>query len=369
METRKLKNGKLRFREKVYINNKPTTSSWFARKTDASQWKQREASKRDMNIALGIPQTQIITFLELSNKLLKSKSHLTKNTITAYTGIINSYLVPAFNSFPLKDICFNDIEDFKYFLRDEENLSKNRINTILRVLKMSFIYAVEMNYLYQNPALKLKFLKTEVREINYWSMYECSNFLNQTRNDHYYEFYLVALNTGMRLGELIGLTWDSINFKESRIKVQRTMTRDGLQETTKSKRERSIPMNQTVKDTLLELHNNRRCLKFVFTNPKNKPVSYEHFTYRVFNKMTRSLNMRRIRFHDLRTTFASNFCMQGGDIFTLSRVLGHSSVEITQNRYAFLNDHFLKEEMNKFEITSDFSTVSAPQNVEVLKIR
>ncbi len=369
METRKLKSGKLRFREKVYIDNKPITSTWFTRKSDATQWKQREASKRDQNIALGVPHTQQISFKELSQKLLRSKSHLAPNTVKSYTGIFKNYLIPRFDSYKLKDIRLADIEELKYFLRDEEGLSKNRVNTIMKILKMTFNYAVELDYLYQNPALKLKLLKTELKDINYWSMPECSIFLKQLQNDDNYDFYLVALNTGMRLGELIGLTWDSVDFNKSQIKVQRTMTREGLQETTKSKRERSVPMNRAVKESLLKLYSNKKCLKFVFTTPNNKPLSYEHFTYRVFNKTVKKINMRKIRFHDLRTTFASNFCMQGGNVFTLSKILGHSSVEITQKRYAFLNDQFLKEEMSKFEITANFSTVSAPQNIEVLKIR
>jgi integrase len=367
VETRTLKSGKLRYREKVYINRKPITSQWFIRKTDASQWKQREVSTRDKNTALGIPQTQNIKFEQLADKLMKSKSDRSINTLKSYQGVLTKYLIPRFGVFEIKNITYSEVEDFKYFLIEEDDLSKNRVNFILTILKMALTYAVELSHLYSNPINKLKLLKLEVRDISYWDGFECSQFLLHTKDDHYYHLYLIALNTGMRLGELIGLCWDAIDLKEARITIKRTMTREGLQETTKSKKPRSIPMNDLVKKTLLELKESQVSLQFVFTGIKRNHVSYEHFTYRIFNKTLEKLSIKKIRFHDLRTTFASNFCMNNGNIFTLSKILGHSSVEITQRKYAFLNDKFLKEEMNKFEISPNFSTVSAPQNVSSIK--
>lgn len=365
METRKLKSGEVRYKVSVSIDRK-RVSKVFKRKKDASNWRQRILTERDTSIAMGINLSQKITVEGLLTQFLRSKESMTLNSYNDYRGVIDKYIRPSFDRYDLKSITLSHIERFRFSLIDQK-IGKARVNFILKVLKMIFKYAQLLSYIIQNPTNNLKLCRLEHRDITYWSLEECKQFLTLIEDDHYKYLYIIALNTGMRLGELLGLKWDAIDLSESRIAVKRTMTRAGLQETTKSKKVRYIPMTSLVKNCFEVLNTKSTIQSFVFTNPKGEQVSYEHFTFRIFNPLLKKLNMRKIRFHDLRTTFASNFCMTNGNIYSLSKLLGHSSVEITQKRYAFLNDQFLKDELSNFEIAPDNYTFSAPSKLRLLK--
>ena len=227
------------------------------------------------------------------------------------------------------------------------------------LFKMIMNYAFESEQILKNPVSKLNFLKDVQKEITYWSLAECKRFLKLVKDDHYHDFYLLTLNTGLRLGEVTGLCWDCIDFDRRIIEIKRSMSSNGLQESTKSKRIRFVPMNNEIYNILISRSKKKESLQFVFTSPNSSQVNYRHFTERVFKVKLKELNLRSIKFHDLRSTFASNFCMQGGDIFSLSKILGHSSVAITQDRYAFLNHEFLQEQMTNFSISNTNSPILA----------
>ena len=79
-------------------------------------------------------------------------------------------------------------------------------------------------------------------------------------------------------------------------------------------------------------------------------LPYEHLTDREFTRAIKLAGVKRIRLHDLRTTYASHFCINGGNILALSRILGHKSVTITQKFYASVNSDFLKTQSQVIEL-------------------
>tara|TARA_B100001971_G_scaffold84647_1_gene78088 strand:- start:197376 stop:197777 length:402 start_codon:yes stop_codon:yes gene_type:complete len=123
--------------------------------------------------------------------------------------------------------------------------------------------------------------------------------------------------------------------------ISRTLTREGLKDTTKSHRARHIPMNAVVRD-IMEKRFKTRISKFVFHTPCGNSIPYDHFTQRDFKKAQQRAKLNRlIRFHDLRHTYASHFIMNGGDIFVFQKLLGHSDTNTTMI-YAHLSEKFLK---------------------------
>ena len=111
---------------------------------------------------------------------------------------------------------------------------------------------------------------------------------------------------------------------------------------------------------LKSLRKEKRNLEYVFCDKRGKQVKFMHLTERHFKKACERAEVKRIRFHDLRTTFASNYVMNGGDIFTLSKILGHSSVEMTQKRYAHLHSSFMKKESNIINFSGNNSGRNSP---------
>jgi integrase len=119
------------------------------------------------------------------------------------------------------------------------------------------------------------------------------------------------------------------------------MTRQGLQDFTKSKRIRRIGINPQLDFELRKIKKQNPDSDFVFTE-KGMPISPDHFTSRKFSLFLKEAGVRNLRFHDLRHTFASHFMMNGGNIYQLQHVLGHTETSMTM-RYAHLSESYLVE--------------------------
>jgi len=134
----------------------------------------------------------------------------------------------------------------------------------------------------------------------------------------------VALNTAMREGEILGLQWEWIDFKENIIQLPQTNT--------KSKKILKVPINEKVRKILLKLKLKTGGYKYVFESPvvPNKNISY---IYRSFKTACRKANIDKVTFHDLRHTSATRLVEAGVPLHTVSKLLGHSSVTVTE-RYS-----------------------------------
>ena len=102
-----------------------------------------------------------------------------------------------------------------------------------------------------------------------------------------------------------------------------------------------MPLNDVALRTLQELKRRKHHEAFVFAYENGSLPDVVH-TYRIFKAATKQAGVPSIRFHELRTTYASNFVMAGGDVFALSKILGHTSVEMTAKRYAALHPRFME---------------------------
>ncbi len=106
---------------------------------------------------------------------------------------------------------------------------------------------------------------------------------------------------------------------------------------------RYLPLNNAAFKILSILAQEKHHKIFVFADKNGKLPDTPHLSTRHFKKAIKRAAVPEIRFHDLRTTYASNFVMAGGDIFALSKLLGHTKVEMTAQRYAALHPRFMKE--------------------------
>jgi integrase len=140
---------------------------------------------------------------------------------------------------------------------------------------------------------------------------------------------MVALNTGMRKGEILTLEWSNVNLERNFITVK-------AQEN-KSKRLKRIPINSELRKLFLKLKLSRDGNKYVFQNPLTGSRFID------FGRSWRSLLTRTgiddMRFHDLRHTFASHFLMNGGDLYTLKEILGHKELNTTARYLTVTTDH------------------------------
>ena len=201
------------------------------------------------------------------------------------------------------------------------------------------------NRLEKNPFQYLKELKEPPRPDVFLTGEEINQVLEASKGHYFHSLFLVSINTGMRRGELAGLCWDKVNFNTSLMEICRLRDRNGLGDRTKTvKSRRFIPMNAVVKSHLLELKKSSQS-DYVFVDEDNHPFDVDHLFRELRSFLKKAGLSILIRFHDLRHTFASHFMMNGGNIYDLQKILGHTSLEMTQ-RYAHLAPEHLVQASN-----------------------
>ena len=146
---------------------------------------------------------------------------------------------------------------------------------------------------------------------------EINLVLEESSGHPFHSLFLVAVNSGMRRGELAGLCWDRVNFSLNLIEISRIRDRHGLADRTKTfKSRRFIPMNVIVRSHLLDLKSKRKSTDLVFED-----FDVNHL-YRDFLRFLKKAEIKmHYRFHDIRHTFASHFMMNGGNIYDLQKIL------------------------------------------------
>jgi len=212
--------------------------------------------------------------------------------------------------------------------------SKSSANRYLALLKKMLNLAVEEGYLETNPAAKIKLFPEKDRLKERILTEEEEARLLSASYPVLRSALIVALNTGMRHGEILGLRWDQIDLKKMTLTVEKT----------KSGRPRTIPLNPPLLRELERLRSQNGHGPFVFTNlDTGRPLRSLKTSFRA---ACRRAGISGLRFHDLRHTFGSRLVEKGVDIETVRSLLGHSSIAITQ-RYVHSTDERRRSAVDK----------------------
>ena len=206
-----------------------------------------------------------------------------------------------------------------------------RHNRDLSLLKTLFRKAVEWDYARTNPAASMRKLREPPGRVRFLTDDERSRLLTACP-DRLRTIVLLALNTGLRKGELLSLRWQDVDVKNRLLRIERSKNGD----------RRDIPMNQTVHD-LLRAIPRRVDTPYLFANTDGAPQQYLKTTW---NTAIRKAKLEDFTFHDLRHTFASTLVMNGVDIRTVQTLLGHKSITMTM-RYSHLSPQHLREAMTQ----------------------
>jgi integrase len=198
------------------------------------------------------------------------------------------------------------------------------INRHIATIKHMFTKAVEWDMV-EEEVLKrvrrVKLLEENNRRLRYLSKDECQELLREC-DSHVKPIVTMALNTGMRKEEILGLTWDRVDLKHGFI----------LLEHTKNGERREIPINNTLRATLKSL-TRRLDVRYVFFDGETAKRYQD--VKKGFSGACRRAGIADFHFHDLRHTFASHLVMVGVDLTTVKELLGHKDIKMTL-RYAHL---------------------------------
>ena len=166
---------------------------------------------------------------------------------------------------------------------------------------------------------------------------QLTSFLREAKESGVFEMYYVELATGLRRGELLGLKWEDIDFEHSNLRGKRQIARINGEVTEaplKTKNAyRTLPLAE---DTIAVLKQQRKKVgnsPWVFPSPTGGPISPDSVLH-MLHRVLKRAGVPRVRFHDLRHTFATLALQNGGDVKTVSGMLGHYSAGFTLDTYA-----------------------------------
>lgn len=373
MEIRQNKNS-TSYREKVSVPGRKTPiKKTFKRIKDARDWKRRMETEVRQSQALGVKMLkENLTFKEICDVWLKRKIEPVKSfkTVADYKSMCNRHLIPNFGSIQIRSIERSHADQLIAYLRDI-GLQNKTSNKVLTLFKQIVLYAEIEGFLVKSPLTRFPLLNASAGNIDYLSQQEILQLLRSNSGQECYPLLVVVLNTGMRIGELTGLCWDRINFESDYIEISRNQTRNGLKDDTKTHRVRHIPMNEEVKTTLLNLMGLQRSPKYVFTKSNGDSFNPDHYSAREFNEALQRAGLRKVNFHITRHTYASHYMMNGGDIYDLQKILGHTKIEMTM-KYAHLSPKHLRNAVNTVRFSAEGNKgtrpILAPQDNNVYYI-
>jgi site-specific recombinase XerD len=307
-----------------YRNRGGTTKTQAIRALDK---KRSEVFNDDHGLVIKIGNPKIDSF---AAKYLARRKHLRFHKRDALSV---RKLLSRFKGKKLLSITASDIEDYITF-RMSDGLSNATINRELACLKRMFSLAIKWGDAKYNPVKDIDFLEEPPGRTRFLSIDEAQSLIFNA-SDHLKPIIITALNTGMRLSEILSLKWNQVHI-ENVIDPMIEITE------TKNNKKRFIPLNETTVELLKSIRTKNTDSEYVFLGTHGKALSSVR---KPFIKALQKTGIQDFRFHDLRHTFASHYVMSGGDMMSLKEVLGHSNLRMVE-RYSHLASAYKRKMIN-----------------------
>lgn len=259
-----------------------------------------------------------------------------------YADRVTLHMLPRFEDVPLVEIRRKHVTDW----RDDvaAKVSDATANTVFGTMASAFSWFVEREWIEHSPCKGVKRLAAQERVFPWLQSSEAITRLLAECPDAIRSIVAVLVGTGMRLDEALHLRWDDVDLEHRLITVHRGRRGRSATGTTKSGKARRIPIFDSVLAVLkaMKLARGSSSLLFPGGERRLRGLAPERALSQAAVRIPFKAAAKRaglpldLRIHDLRHTFASLFLVDGGDIFKLSRILGHSTVAVTERYYAHL---------------------------------
>ena len=271
-------------------------------------------------------------------------------TRSAYEEHIRVHIKPVLGDFPLKQLSTRDIQQLYTGLLKERELSPKTVRNIHGVLHRTLEQAKLLGYIKVNPADAAVPPRVEKKQVEAMDVDDIGKFLDAIKGSKHEYPLFVAVFTGLRQGELLGLTWDCVDFEHGLLLINKQHNRvKGDTEFRFASLKNDKARVLTVADEVMEVLKLQKQRQEVWaatlgdgwSNPDNLVFTTEFgryinnkVLYQNFKRIMKELGNPNLRFHDLRHTYAVNSLRAGDDIKTLQENLGHATASFTLSTYA-----------------------------------
>ena len=278
-----------------------------------------------------------------------AKIKLRPSTYKTSQGFLKNHIKPQIGSIPLADLTSLDLQRFYKHLLDggrvdrieakkkPKGLAPKTVRNIHQMIGSAYNLAIEQKLVTRNPADGCALPKVERKEMQTLPVEQLTSFLREAKDSGVFALYYIDLTTGLRRGELLGLKWSDIDLEKGDLRVQRQIGRiDGkiIEMPLKTKNAyRTLPLSADAIDVLMQQRRKTGNSEWVFPSPTGGPMSPDSVLH-MLQRVLKRAGLPRIRFHDLRHTFATMALQNGVDVKTVSSMLGHYSAGFTLDTYA-----------------------------------
>lgn len=290
--------------------------------------------------------------------LRMNKTAFRYNTIEARKKRYENDIKPIIGSMLITEI--RTIHCQNVMLSMQGKYSKSTMNQTRSIMKILFDYAIDNEIITSNPVTrKVKAIGgKEENPGRALTMQEQKKLISVLDGYCFRNQYLFVLNTGLRCGEMIALTWDDVDFDGKKIFINKTATvvsGDGAVVVNPPKTKSSIRDIPLTSEALriLKAQKKKKVVniessKYVFVGSDGKLISNQNYS-RTLSYICKKNGISPISMHSLRHTFATRCIEAGMKPKTLQSILGHSNISMTMNRYVHTTDDEKIREMERIE--------------------
>ena len=281
-----------------------------------------------------------------------------------YRGYIENHIKPNIGSVPLNKLSSLELQKFYKKLlakgrvrrleskNQPKGLSPKTVRNIHQILESAMKLAVEQKLIVKDPTAGCALPKVEKKEMRTLPVEQLTSFLREAKESGVFEMYYVELATGLRRGELLGLKWEDIDFEHGNLRVKRQVARINgkvVEAPLKTKNAyRTLPLAEDTIQVLKQQKKKVGSNPWVFPSPTGGPISPDSVLH-MLHRVLKRAGLPRVRFHDLRHTFATLALQNGVDVKTVSGMLGHFSAGFTLDTYAHVTTAAQKEAAKTME--------------------
>jgi integrase len=335
-----------------------------------------------------MPDKKTPFFSEVSKKWLEhKKQYLRETTWEVYEFNVTTHL-KELDELRISEITTVDIERFISRLQNKFRSTRKRrkagevqkeveavkegkkialgtVRKVITILGQIMAYAVRHRMIDFNPVRDAERPRHQGREdqeaekqIAILTPFQIRAFLDKVEDQKYRTLFLTAIMTGARQGEVLGLKWSDVDFQKKQVHISRTFNhgRFFIPKTKGSARRIDLAPTLLKDLAVWKLKSGGQDEGLIFPNEAGQPLNYSNMVQRYFLKALKDAEIPRLRFHDLRHTYASLLIEQGENIKYVQTQLGHSTPTVTLNVYSHLMKDSNQEAACRLESTIFQST-------------
>lgn len=331
----------------------------FYTKEESQRWIREMSRKRDKGVSYTWVQFSVEEYF--ADWLIGLQTTLRPNTFHQYQANIQRHILPELGRYRLVDVKHFHLEQF-YVAKLENGVGARTIQLSHSILHSAFKKAKHLGLILDNPAALASRPKYERPAIKILSDDQVTQLLIAVEGHRIRPIVYLAVTSGMRQGELLGLRWGDMNWSQNTLRIQRQLQRikgnGGLIFTnTKTKKsERTINLGNSIVDMLEEHHRDQKGTidgsgsqeSLIFPNSRGNPLEPRRL-YKEFKEILSQTDLPDIRFHELRHTAASIMLSSGMPLIQVASQLGHAKTSTTSDIYGHLIPGLLPESVAKIE--------------------